>query len=532
MCAAIMHYVQGYELVYCADEYNFICEKDMDCIPGRFGPGCQSECHCLGEVCDTRLGPPKCPWGCQPGWTGETCSKPKQKPEVRYFCINSPEKHFGSYVDVHVHTHGINFRSIYALSANSTKRGEWCPGTIVSSDDAEHEHVTIMIKMNETIADDIRDGKCSGQEVANNHFEWTLVIQEFEGILLESDIQVLISCDFNASETLQRSALSQQSDTQEFYDKVELIPETADVTLDVVDPYTREVITEATIGSHVALQIRFGYQEDSLVKGVRPHHCVATCTSGHESKDLLGHDGCTAPGSPVPHFQKDENSTNSISTPWFPLFAFADHTEVVFKCGFRLCFHADDCEPGCRHDGHHDDSHDHDGHHHDGHRHRRSAPGLWPELSTDQELDWTTKVIRILPNIPSQAKTTAKPPVTKKRSGNFQGRHRFFGKAARAQESKRGKTEQPALTPTTTTATTTSKTTSKLDMMALLSPITFGLLMLLVLMLTVVFLVFHFTLRRTVDDMRHEMLLQKRSRDTAPHYHNIPNLNTQGKVNV
>ena len=54
---------------------------------------------------------------------------------------------------------------------------------------------------------------------------------------------------------------------------------------------------------------------------------------------------CNVRGSPVESFSRDVNSTTSMSTKSFPLFAFANYHEIEFKCSFDLCFHYDDCEP-------------------------------------------------------------------------------------------------------------------------------------------------------------------------------------------
>ncbi|KAK3793132.1 hypothetical protein RRG08_024965 [Elysia crispata] len=471
----------------CHDEYHFICEKAIDCVPGKFGPGCQSECHCLGEPCNTASGDVTCKSGCEAGWIGESCSEAKERPEVRYFCINSPEEHVGNYVDIHIHAHAIKYRSIYAQMANSQDKGPWCPGTKVSSWEDSDEHLTITIIMNDTVANEIRKGKCVGQEVLKNKFEWTLVVQEFEGILMDTDLQVLISCDFNSSETLQRSALSgsSESDAHKFSEKIEQPPENTDVTLEVVDPYTYQVITEAHVGTPVKLLIKFGSQKDSLVTGVRPHHCVATCKCERELKNLLGHEGCPVQGSPVKGFSVDAKSNNTISSNWFPLFTFPGRSAVLFKCGLELCFHSDECEPGCRSSsGKHS-------------RRRRSAPKLWPDYSTDESIDWTSSFIRILPDNPPQEKITDSPPTTKKQQGLFPMMMK------KKQPSEATSIEEP------------SKSYAYLQ--NLLLPITCGVLLLLLLVFTVVFLTVHFNLRRTVEEMRQEMLLGWRSRDKFPY---------------
>ncbi|RUS80693.1 hypothetical protein EGW08_011559, partial [Elysia chlorotica] len=521
-CVTVTNDFEQADYANCYDEYNFICEKSIDCVPGRFGPGCKSECHCLGEPCNTASGDVRCKSGCKAGWVGESCSQAKERPEVRYFCINSPEEHGGNYVDIHIHAHAIKYRHIYAQMANNQEEGPWCPGTTVSSWQDNNKHLTITIKMNETVADEIRDGKCVGQELKNNQFEWTLVVQEYEGILMDTDLQVVISCDFNTSETLQRSALSgsSEAETHKFSEKIEQAPEVTDVRLEVVNPFTHQVITEAHVGTPVKLQITFGGQKGSLVTGVRSHHCVATCKSGHTVKDLLAHDGCPAEGSPVKSFAVDSHLNNTISTNWFPLFTFVDHDAVVFKCGFELCFHSEECEPGCRphgHDhghghghGHDEHKHGHDGHthghehghehgHDHGHDHRRRR-----SANTEQSLDWTYSFIRILPDTPPPQEVTAIPSTTDKHEESAQDMIGILMEYVNTHQLQ-DKNKQTAKKPHT----------SAMDLHNLLLPITCGVLLLLLVVVTAVFITVHSNLRRTVEEMRHQMVLSWRSRDTV-----------------
>ncbi|GFO21145.1 hypothetical protein PoB_004765000 [Plakobranchus ocellatus] len=542
MCVFISGYSQDWDVDACSYNYNFICEKNVECPPGTFGQICESECHCAGEPCDSSSGQPTCKWGCEQGWTGDTCSRVKGQPEVRYFCIRSPEEHIGSYVGIHIYTKGNHYRSIYALKGNSTVRGTWCsgttisdqtgvyehvditmqmnasvaedirqgncvgqgnstvrgtwcPGTTISDQTGVYEHVDITMQMNASVAEDIRQGNCVGQEIASGQFEWTLVIQEYEGILLDNDLQVVISCDFNSSETLQRSAQYERSDTQASPEKVELTPERADVTLEVVDPYTEQVITAAPVGSSAKLQIKFGYEAGSLVKGVCPHHCVAATPDGSVVKNLLDGHGCPNKESPIKPFSRDANSTTSISTVWFPLFAFAHHDQVEFKCSFDLCFNASDCNPGCTQHSHH------------AHRHRRAASR--PDNSQAQRIGWMSRVIRILPEEPDQAETVAgnRAHGSKPQSASNSETSDRDTTDSQAQLNPRQPMGQSPKQPPTTAIPTL-----EYEIFTLLNPIICGLLLLLLVVFSVMFLVCHFSLRGTVENMRQD-LLQRRAEE-------------------
>nr|KAI8749977.1 hypothetical protein BgiMline_016927 [Biomphalaria glabrata] len=328
----------------CETEYNFVCEKSVECKPGSFGDKCFNQCHCLGEPCNPKSSEIRCKYGCQTGWMGNACDLEKQDPDVKYYCVNSQEK--GKYVNIRIYTKGVHYRSIYGLNVNKT-RSPWCYGSSISEDIDSSLPVTITIPVKEELQEVLESGSCAGEHLSNDTYLWTVVIKENEGILLEHDLQVTIKCDFSKSESLIRnSAYSVIGQPTELH-KQFLEPQSTedDVSMQVVDSYSGQVISEAAVGSSVTLTIKFGLKEGSLIKGITPYDCYATSPHNKFKKQLIDSQGCPMSGSPISAFS--ERDDNSIQTQWFPLFAFEGEQNVVFQCSFDLCF-LKGCQVGCR----------------------------------------------------------------------------------------------------------------------------------------------------------------------------------------
>ena len=57
----------------------------VECLPGDFGPDCQFQCHCKGQIdCDIVNG--MCDLECESGWIGESCQTSKK---TRIFLLHN-----------------------------------------------------------------------------------------------------------------------------------------------------------------------------------------------------------------------------------------------------------------------------------------------------------------------------------------------------------------------------------------------------------------------------------------------------------
>ena len=56
------------------------------CGNGKWGPGCQLDCHCSVQ-CDRVTG--HCPSECDPGWMGEDCQQGKDYTSILVLIIMS-----------------------------------------------------------------------------------------------------------------------------------------------------------------------------------------------------------------------------------------------------------------------------------------------------------------------------------------------------------------------------------------------------------------------------------------------------------
>ncbi|XP_059151791.1 uncharacterized protein LOC131938010 [Physella acuta] len=440
------------ELDECETENYFMCEKPSECKDGFFGSKCKQQCHCKGEPCNRREREEnRCLWGCEPGWMGAMCDQVKQEPEVKYYCIDPPNK--GKYVYIRIYTKGVVYNSIYGLDKNY-ERSSWCKKTQITR---SADLYVISILLDDNTVPQMDDGKCAGERVDNTTYEWTLVIQENEGILLENDVQVTIQCNFTQAETMTIEQDYNISSSVVEMKKQKVAPETTDddVMLQVVDAYTGLPITEGVIGSSVKLQIKFGLLTDSLLKGVMAYNCIAQSLDGKRSIHLINTDGCAEQNSPVSVFMKQD--THTIATQWFPLFTFEGSNDVLFQCLFDFCFD-DSCNVGCREPT----------------RHRRDAAS--GERTAEHA---TSKTIRVLPSVHSHNTADHKPAASV--DSNQHKQHHMPGE-------------------------------HHWSYLMYINPVTCGLFLLLLLIFLIMYVSFLHTLRKSVENVRRE-IEGSRSRD-------------------
>uniref|UniRef100_A0A0B7A451 ZP domain-containing protein n=1 Tax=Arion vulgaris TaxID=1028688 RepID=A0A0B7A451_9EUPU len=450
------------ELDNCESEYASICEKEASCKTGHFGSRCERECHCVGELCSNKTTHHTedviCKYGCQRNWMGAACDKEKQNPDVKYYCINSPGEN-GKYVDIHIFTKGVHYRAIYGLTSTGS-RGDWCNSTTFDSSDDTYVLTTIRIPVDDNIIEQISTGMCVGKQLSENIFSWAIVVKENDGILLNHDLVVNVTCNFNVADSLIRSDKYSIHGEPRHVQQETFTPESIqdDVILQVVNAFSGEAVTEAEIGSTVVLQIKYGLQKGTGLKGVFPYNCIASSLDGKNIKQLLNAVGCQSPNSPLQPFTRTDK--NKVVTPWFSLFAFEDEQSVTFQCSFKLCF-TDDCNVGCK----------------ESQRSRRDT-----QDQKDEERHSTTRTIRVLPSIPAQ------------KSSNDNHNPEY--------QPGRGGASAPA--------------GYEVGPFVYLNPVTCTLFLLILLIFMCMYIAFLRTLRKSVYDIRKEIEI-KRSRDKFLH---------------
>ncbi|CAL1538583.1 unnamed protein product [Lymnaea stagnalis] len=457
-----------WEMEDCDTEWSFICEKNIECSPGSFGDKCVKVCHCIGEPCTTKSSDGSddvtCRWGCQRGWMGPACDIEKQDPDVKYYCLNSDQG--GKKVLIRIYTKGVEYKSIHGLTANQT-RGQWCQGSNFFKPYDPSKPVEITIRVDEAMEEEAERGDCVGDIDDPDSFQLTLVIQENEGILLEHDLQVSIQCNFTKGENLIRDSQYVINGEPSHVHHQSLEPQSIadDVVLQIVNGYSGEPVIEASVGSTVVLQIKYGLMEGSLLKGVFPYNCSAVSPSGKVKKQLIDQNGCSLSSSPVSTFSKATD--NTIKTGWFPLFAFEGEQSVQFQCSFSLCFH-ENCFVGCQ--GHYES------------RHRRDA------VSDDKPQEHSaTRTIRVLPSIDTQRAT--KPN----------------SKPGASVDSSSYEYQPPQPAPR-------SGDGHQMNYLMYVNPVTCSLFLLLLVVFLIMYVSFLHTLRRSVDSIRKE-IEGTRSRD-------------------
>lgn len=322
--------------------YAFFCEKRPICAVGTFGRLCDKQCHCHGQFCDPRDLTGACPFGCERGWMGIGCDKRKEDADVTYYCVNS--KDHGTYVSIMIDTKGVNYRNIHGLDAQG-KPAPWCNDTALIIGRPK-DFVDIKIFKTKATKEGLDAGVCAGKIIDENTYQWTLVIQERKGILMDNDQSLLITCNFSQAETLTRDGhddIEEENETPLY----SLQETREDVRLEVADAFTGEVLTQTKTGSPVRLQMCFGLQKGSLVKGVVPYNCEAVSGDGKHRQPLLNRFGCQE-SDLVSSFHKS-NHSHIIQTDWFPFFGFEGSSVVQLQCSFTFCFV--ECETGCDHFG-------------------------------------------------------------------------------------------------------------------------------------------------------------------------------------
>jgi hypothetical protein len=448
------------EMDECRSEYSALCETQISCKPGYFGHRCEKECHCAGEPCNPSGAPGytdiSCKWGCLNNWMGESCDKVKQDPEVRYFCVNSPEEG-GKYVHIRLYSKGVYYRAVYGLFANKTV-GTWCSTTTFDFNSYPEELGIIKIPIDNASIAEMSEGKCCGEKLRNDVYSWTIVVKEYPGLLLEHDVMVNVTCDFSEARSLFSSGTYNLEGSKPHHiHETEVKPEgiNNDVRLVVINLPSGDRVHEVNIGTPVALQLNFGIQEGSLLRGVFPYKCAASTADGKQVRMLLDKNGCPVESSPISSFQK---VNDTLVTPVFNVFAFEGDTGVTFQCYLELCF-TSDCNVGCT----------------DSRRYKRDTRD---RKEDDQYM--TTSTIRVLPSIKSQ-----------KRPGTSHNQE-----------------YQPGPAPGTSLY--------EAGPFVYLNPVTCTLFLVILLVFFCMYIAFLRTLRKSIYDIRKEIEV-KRSRDKFLH---------------
>ncbi|XP_041347041.1 uncharacterized protein LOC121366807, partial [Gigantopelta aegis] len=98
----------------CSERHLFLCEKEAECIQGRFGQKCSRTCHCYGEQCSGKDG--ICKYGCQKRWMGSSCDIHKVRATALYYCLKSSTH--GNELIIRADQRGIDYQQVLAVDKN------------------------------------------------------------------------------------------------------------------------------------------------------------------------------------------------------------------------------------------------------------------------------------------------------------------------------------------------------------------------------------------------------------------------------
>ncbi|XP_046548208.1 uncharacterized protein LOC124258195 [Haliotis rubra] len=306
---------------YCHVEYPYVCFKKAVCKPGWTGHYCERECHCYaGYLCN---GTEACPYGCEPGYSGDMCDEYQVKTTVSSYCI----KKRGGYYSLMVFFPWLDvlaFRRMGAVDAD----GEISPSCANSRFDKSLRWET-RLRVQIHNESGVLKPDCPAQTVGDGILQWTFRLQKQEEVVSFEDQEYQVQCDLSeadavyAAEKVEIEDLRERSITVATQTRVNIWTYLA--STDTLTP-----VTNLSIGVPVRLVVTRP-QEDNIVNPLfHPWNCQAASPDGKVAVQLTDAHGCSR--KKVMGFGRLNETSGVHQSGIFPMFQLRGYSKVVFYC--------------------------------------------------------------------------------------------------------------------------------------------------------------------------------------------------------
>ncbi|XP_046358028.2 uncharacterized protein LOC124136207 isoform X1 [Haliotis rufescens] len=335
-CAVWQSQTQMWLEEACTNRHLFICQKPPDCVPGRFGENCARQCHCKGHICDATSG--LCKYGCQIGWTGESCDTEKKKAEAKFYCFKIQARNVMMF---RVDQRGTVYRDVSAIDEYGDTV-DTCSRTVY---DHFETGGTGTLKVTQTFNNSFTPN-CGGNEVSNEVHSWRFRFREYPGTSSAYDIMFEVKCDFTNANSLE---ISTAYNTDKPANKSILLTEsTVSVSLDIIDPVDNLSIAAAKLGQQVRLQMKLNNVDESGVNAISPYNCSIGTLDHRHNTIFIDEHGCSPRDAQIVFRNTDVTTWRS---EMFETFAFPGYDKLFFRCQYQVCFTEDQhyCRDMCSH---------------------------------------------------------------------------------------------------------------------------------------------------------------------------------------
>ncbi|XP_067679418.1 uncharacterized protein [Haliotis asinina] len=306
---------------YCHRNYPYVCFKEAVCQPGWTGYYCDRECHCYaGFLCNKTEA---CPYGCEPGYSGDMCDEYTVRTTVSAHCIKKSDGDYSLMV-FFPWLEALAFRRMGSVGAD----GEISPNCANSRFDTSMRSETrLRIQIHNESG--VLKPDCPANTVGEGILQWTFRLQKQEEVVSFEDQEYEVQCDLSeadamyAAEKVGIEDLRQKSTT--IATQTRLSVQSYLATTDTLEP-----ITSLNIGVPVRLMVTRPQGDDIVNPVFHPRNCQAASPDGKVTVQLTDAHGCSL--KKVIGFGRLNETSGVIQSGMFPMFHLRGYSKVVFYC--------------------------------------------------------------------------------------------------------------------------------------------------------------------------------------------------------